>query len=146
MTFYFLIISPDSLQPETHFFLGNLLSAKGNLTGAIAHYQEALHQKPEHEAALNGFRILRCYERFHRSQQSVVRNAAAPGPASAECPCGTKTAGGSTVQCKKVDWSDHLLWVVIWSLHYTLNLILKKHAFPEALVWVECLTTSLMMS
>ena len=29
-------------EPETHFFLANLLTAKGNMTGSIEHYRAAL--------------------------------------------------------------------------------------------------------
>lgn len=60
------------LQPVTHFFLGNMLSAKGNMSGAIWHYEEALNQDSLHTDAFNTLRIIKCYQKFHRSTQSVA--------------------------------------------------------------------------
>ena len=48
-------------QPETHFFLGNMLAAKGNLTGSIWHYNEALNQNPGHQQAFTMLRNLRYF-------------------------------------------------------------------------------------
>ena len=49
-------------QPETHFFLGNLLFAKSNLSGAIYHYEEALSQNAVHKDAFSSLRIIKCYQ------------------------------------------------------------------------------------
>ncbi len=46
-------------QPETHFFLANMLAAKGNFTGSKYHYKEALHQNPNHQQAFNMLRMLK---------------------------------------------------------------------------------------
>ena len=61
-----------SLQPETHFFLGNMLAAKFNWTGAIHHYHEALSQYHQHKAALHSLRIVKCYLKFQHSAQSMA--------------------------------------------------------------------------
>lgn len=60
----------NSMEPETHFMLANLLAAKGNTSGAIYHYEECLHQQPDHQQALTMLRALNCYIKFHRAAQS----------------------------------------------------------------------------
>ncbi|CAD5117844.1 DgyrCDS6590 [Dimorphilus gyrociliatus] len=62
--------SINSMEPETHFMLANLLAAKGNTSGAIYHYEECLHQQPDHQQALTMLRALNCYIKFHRAAQS----------------------------------------------------------------------------
>jgi len=52
-------------EPETHFLLGNILAAKGNMTGAIAHYRSALHLEPAYPDGLAQLRIPSCYQKFH---------------------------------------------------------------------------------
>ena len=81
-------------QPETHFFLGNMLSAKGNLTGAIWHYEEALNQNLGHVDAFNMLRILKCYLKFHRTAQSAA-------PKESTAPCCNK--GSNSPTAKKVE-------------------------------------------
>ena len=64
----------NDLEPETHFFLGNMLAAKPqvNLTGAIYHFREALAQNPTHKEAFTALRTIMCYQKFHRPQQSAA--------------------------------------------------------------------------
>merc|ERR1719474_439791 len=54
-------------EPETHFFLANLFSAKGNMTGAIHHYRAALKLEPEYPGGLDQLRIPSCYIKFHQT-------------------------------------------------------------------------------
>jgi len=65
--------------------MGNLLAAKGNMSGAIHHYQLALAQQPSHSAAYSSLRIINCYQKYHRASQSSVppppkESAAGPQP------------------------------------------------------------------
>ena len=45
-------IAINDMEPDSNFFLANLLSAKGNLTGAMHHYKQSVQMKPDYEAAL----------------------------------------------------------------------------------------------
>ena len=52
-------------EPETHFFLGNLLAAKGNMTGSIEHYRAALRLEPDFPGGVAQLRIPSCYVKYH---------------------------------------------------------------------------------
>lgn len=67
-------------QPDSHFFIGNLLAATGNMSGAVHHYQEALAQNPLHHDAYSSLRIINCYQKFHRTAQSSVPKETPPTP------------------------------------------------------------------
>ena len=45
-------IAINDMEPDSNFFLANLLSAKGNLTGAMHHYKQSVQIKPDYAAAL----------------------------------------------------------------------------------------------
>ena len=45
-------IAINNMEPDSNFFLANLLSAKGNLTGAMHHYKQSVQMKPDYAAAL----------------------------------------------------------------------------------------------
>ena len=45
-------IAINDMEPDSNFFLANLLSAKGNLTGAMHHYKQSVQMKPDYAAAL----------------------------------------------------------------------------------------------
>ena len=45
-------IAINDMEPDSNFFLANLLSAKGNLTGALHHYKQSVQMKPDYAAAL----------------------------------------------------------------------------------------------
>lgn len=83
-----------------------MLSAKGNLTGAIWHYEEALNQKPDHAEAFQTLRMLKCYQKFHRTAQSAApKDITAPGTANCQKAAGaqvTKPPVESRVLCKNV--------------------------------------------
>ena len=52
-------------EPETHFFLGNLLAAKGNMTGSIEHYRAALRLEPDFPGGVAQLRVPSCYVKYH---------------------------------------------------------------------------------
>jgi len=58
-------IAVCNTEPETHFLLGNILAAKGNMTGAVAHYRSALDLEPAYPDGLAQLRIPSCYLKFH---------------------------------------------------------------------------------
>ena len=45
-------ITINDMEPDSNFFLANLLSAKGNFTGAMHHYKQSVQMKPNYAAAL----------------------------------------------------------------------------------------------
>ena len=100
------ILVKFAFQPETHFFLGNMLAAKGNLSGAIHHYQEALWQQPDHKNVFNTLRVVKCYQKFHRAAQSAAPKDTKPSTPSCQkgaapaVPTNQETE--SRVGCKKV--------------------------------------------
>ena len=51
------------VQPDTHYLLGNLLAANGNLEGSIHHYEEALYQEPLHRHAMDSLRTVKVSRR-----------------------------------------------------------------------------------
>lgn len=57
-------------EPETHHFLANLYSAKGNMSGAINHHRAALKLEPQFPGGLYQLRIPSCYIKFHSSSAS----------------------------------------------------------------------------
>ncbi|CAL1533702.1 unnamed protein product [Lymnaea stagnalis] len=72
-----IIIMRDALdvndaEPSTHFFLGHLLWATRNYTGAAHHYHEALAADPGHQGALDAVRAMKCYLKFHHAAQSAA--------------------------------------------------------------------------
>jgi len=78
-------------QPEIHYFLANVLAAKGNLTGATNHYKQALLQEPEHDRAYASIRTLKCYDKFHRTAQSAAPKQASPADGQEQRPTCTKS-------------------------------------------------------
>merc|ERR1719237_1642664 len=58
-------IAVCNTEPETHFLLGNILAAKGNMSGAVAHYRSALQLEPTYPHGLAQLRIPSCYLKFH---------------------------------------------------------------------------------
>ena len=86
------------LQPESHFFLGNLLAAKHNLSGAVDHFELALRQSAIHKDAFSMLRVTRCYQKFHESAQSQAPDT----NAKAKQPCVNKRPADSHVICKQV--------------------------------------------
>jgi len=58
-------ITVCNTEPETHFLLGNILAAKGNMSGAVAHYRSALQLEPTYPHGLAQLRIPSCYLKFH---------------------------------------------------------------------------------
>ena len=90
------------MQPESHFFLGNLLAAKSNLSGAVEHYEQALRQSAIHKDAFSMLRVTRCYQKYHQSAQS---QAPVSNPKSRQ-PCVNKVNTDSHVICKQVGVSS----------------------------------------
>lgn len=103
--FFYFFTFLDCPQPESHFFMGNLLAAISNISGSVHHYREALNQNPHHTDAYASLRIISCYQKFHRTaQSSVPRDAATNSPQSdVQSSCGSHTGPGETVfVCTKV--------------------------------------------
>uniref|UniRef100_A0A2C9KLB1 Tetratricopeptide repeat protein 17 n=1 Tax=Biomphalaria glabrata TaxID=6526 RepID=A0A2C9KLB1_BIOGL len=72
-----IIIMRDALdindaEPSTHFFLGHLLWATRNYTGATHHYHEALAADPSYQGALEAVRAMKCYLKYHHAAQSAA--------------------------------------------------------------------------
>ncbi|XP_013405857.1 uncharacterized protein LOC106170523, partial [Lingula anatina] len=59
--------------PLTHHFLGNILAAKQNISGAIYHYEEALKADPNNQDFLNMLRTVKCYQKYHQNNQNPAR-------------------------------------------------------------------------
>jgi hypothetical protein len=96
-------------QPESHFFMGNLLAAASNITGSVHHYREALTQNPLHADAYASLRVISCYQKFHRTEQSSASRETGSGSSQSATPstsCGNNaphTGPGETVfVCTKV--------------------------------------------
>ena len=51
-------------EPEINFFLGNLLSASGNFSGALFHYKQAVKMKPDYSPALQFLLVPACEIKF----------------------------------------------------------------------------------
>ena len=96
-------MKPLYSQPDTHFFLGSLLAAKGNLSGSIHHYEEAMAQNALHKEALESLRIIKCYQKYHRSAQSAAPKHSATTTDLNKCgQPGADTGGDPKVYCKNV--------------------------------------------
>ena len=54
-------IAINDMEPDSNFFLANLLSAKGNLTGAMHHYKQSVQMKPDYAAALQFILVRNMY-------------------------------------------------------------------------------------
>jgi tetratricopeptide (TPR) repeat protein len=50
----------NNKDPDSNFFMGNLYSAKGNYSGALFHYKQALHMKPDYPAAMQFVHVPAC--------------------------------------------------------------------------------------
>ena len=59
-------------EPETQFFLGNLLAAKGNMSGAVLHYRAALRLEPDYPGGLQQLRVPACYLRHHAGPEPGI--------------------------------------------------------------------------
>ena len=57
-------IAINDMDPDANFFLANLLSAKGNLTGAMHHYKQSVQMKPDYAAALQFILVPACDMKF----------------------------------------------------------------------------------
>ena len=57
-------IQINNMEPDTNFFIANLLSAKGNLTGAMHHYKQSVQMKPDYAAALQFILVPACDMKF----------------------------------------------------------------------------------
>lgn len=76
-------LAVNSLEPESHFFYGNLLAANGNLTGALHHYGLALRQNPEHAQAWKLAKACRCEMRRQEQVRNRQRQPKSMGPEGA---------------------------------------------------------------
>ncbi len=81
-----------------------MLAAKGNLTGAIYHYEEALVQLPKHKMALSALRSAKCYVKFHQAAQSEVPVVVETPTTPSSCPGKGKNECkvDNTIMCKHV--------------------------------------------
>ena len=67
-------IDVDDRDPDSNFFIANLYSAKGNISGAIHHYRQTLRMLPDHPHALHYLLIPECHAKFNlenRDQETV---------------------------------------------------------------------------
>ncbi|KAF2356914.1 Tetratricopeptide repeat [Trinorchestia longiramus] len=68
----------SAAESETQFLMGNLLSAKGNLTGALYHYEKVLSLAPDHPHARDYLTALAC----HAHQTSLLQQPSSSSPAA----------------------------------------------------------------
>ncbi|CAH1785951.1 unnamed protein product [Owenia fusiformis] len=83
-------------EPTTHFFLGNLMSAKSNMTGAIWHFEEALNQDSKNTEIYATLRIVKCYQKFHQAKTSAAKTEVK----EEACKHGTAAERESRIVCK----------------------------------------------
>eukprot|EP00106_Octopus_bimaculoides_P009784 XP_014777226.1 PREDICTED: tetratricopeptide repeat protein 17-like [Octopus bimaculoides] len=60
----------NSVEPLTNYFLGNLLVATQNYTGAVWHYEQALVEPYGLKEAYSALRAVKCQQKFHKPAQS----------------------------------------------------------------------------
>jgi tetratricopeptide (TPR) repeat protein len=73
------------LQPDSHFFFGNLLWVTKNYTGAVKYYEKSIDIQPEHQEAFNALRAIKCYLKYHHAAQSAAP-VETPQPNQPNCP------------------------------------------------------------
>lgn len=78
-------LSINDLEPDSHFFFGNLLWVTKNYTGAVKHYERSIDIQPDHQEAFNALRAIKCYLKYHHSAQSAAP-VEAPQPNLPNCP------------------------------------------------------------
>ena len=54
------------------------MSAKGNMTGSIWHYEAALNQQHSHVDALSMLHTMKCYQKYYRRTQGVMSDKDQP--------------------------------------------------------------------
>ena len=102
-------------EPETHFFLGNLLAAKGNMTGSIEHYRAALRLEPDFPGGVAQLRVPSCYVKYHLSPgpgvtgdgETHIFGEKAPEPQHCHAP-GTQGGPG----CNKVRVATFIIGII----------------------------------
>ncbi len=62
------VMALDNKDPDSNFLIGNLLSAKGNMTGAKHHYLQALRMNPDHKHAMQFLHVPACHMKFKTSK------------------------------------------------------------------------------
>ena len=62
----------DNKDPDTNFFLGNILSIRGNLSGAIQHYKSTLKMVSEYHQALDFLKYPACESKFKQSTDTCI--------------------------------------------------------------------------
>lgn len=78
----------DDKDPDSNFFIANLYSAKGNMTGALHHYQQALRMNPDYKSAFQFMYVPACQMKFKKPTSKHSRkkqSTCATGGMSAEC-------------------------------------------------------------
>lgn len=95
-------------ESDSLFFMGNLLAAIGNVSGAINYYQDALGLDPTHDSALKNLRMVLCLKKFHLSHQTLASHQSGSESGSyhganknSEAPH-TRTDDSSSEKCPKV--------------------------------------------
>ena len=78
-------------EPETHFFLANLLAAKGNMTGSIEHYRAALRLEPDYPGGVDQLRVPSCYVKYRPAGDKEKEESKPNGHCSAQ---GQNNCGG----------------------------------------------------
>ncbi|XP_074659865.1 tetratricopeptide repeat protein 17-like isoform X2 [Tubulanus polymorphus] len=58
------VLKINDLEPATNFMMGHLLSVKGNFTGALYHYREALRQDPFNKEIIEIYTTVACKDKF----------------------------------------------------------------------------------
>ena len=62
----------DNKDPDTNFFLGNILSIRGNLSGAMTHYRSTLKMVSEYHQALDFLKYPACESKFKTSTDTCI--------------------------------------------------------------------------
>lgn len=94
-------------QPELHFFMGSMCAEKGNLTGAMWHYEETLLQQRDHSEALDMLEKIKCHYKFYRHTQS-----AAPKKDAVTCSKPATPQKADSFTCARVSVASLLIKVV----------------------------------
>lgn len=89
-------ISINDKDPDSNFFLANLYSAKGNMTGALHHYKLSLAMRPDFAPAWQFIHVPACDLKFKKPNK-----VSSSCQSSSECMSKMDKAGETMIFCKE---------------------------------------------